>query len=192
MIFGRWTGVMPGEFRLEDENRLVRFLPARTFSAGEWITVAVSKSVKNAAGEALANGYTWNFWTLVVPSNASFRLQRRISVRLPGEVKVRTYGVYAGDLNGDGHHDLTVPNEEAHDVRVFMNDGQGGYSYSSRYPLPVPARPSTNEGMDFNGDNMIDFAVGNIQGNSVSVLLGNGRGGFLAPVTYPVAASRAA
>jgi len=186
MIFGRWTGVMPGEFRFEDGNRLVRFLPAKKFSGGEMITVAVSKRVKSAANDSLNNGYAWNFWTAARKADMTLTLKRGLQVRFAGEGPIRTYGSYAGDLNGDGYHDFTVPNEDVHDIRVFINDGKGLYSYSSRYELPKPAKPSTNEGMDFNGDGLIDFAVGNITGNSVSVLFGNGRGGFSAPTTYPV------
>jgi hypothetical protein len=186
MIFGRWAGVMPGEFRLEDGNRQVRFLPAKKFSAGEWITVAVSKRVKSAAGDSLGAGYAWNFWTASERGETTLQLKSQFPVRFANEPKVRTYGVYAGDLNGDGFHDLTVPNEDANDIRVFVNDRKGNYAFSSRYALTPPARPSTNEGADFNGDGSIDFAVGNIRGNSVSVLLGDGRGGFLAPNNYPV------
>jgi hypothetical protein len=91
-------------------------------------------------------------------------------------------------LNGDGYHDFTVPNEDANDLRVNLNDGRGNYAFSSRHPLPFPARPSTNEGMDFTGDAITDFAVGNIRGNAVSVLFGDGRGGFLAPANYAVGA----
>ncbi len=186
MIFGRWTGVMPGEFRLEDGNRQVRFLPAKKFSAGELITVAVSKRVKSATGDLLANGYTWNFWTAAGRGDMTLRLKSELPVRFANEFKIRTYGAYAGDLNGDGYHDFTVPNEDAHDIRIFLNDGKGSFAYSSRQQLPIPSKPSTNEGVDFNGDGITDFAVGNISGNSVSVLLGNGRGGLSAPTNYAV------
>jgi len=186
MIFGRWAGVMPGEFRLENGNRQIRFLPAKKFSAGEWITVAVSKRVKSATGDTLNNGYTWNFWTQAGRGQMTLRLKSQLPVRFPNEPPVRTYGAYAGDLNGDGFHDFTVPNEDANDIRVYFNNGKGNYTFSSRHPLTPPARPSTNEGVDFNGDGVIDFAVGNIRGNSVSVLFGDGRGGFLAPNNYSV------
>jgi len=185
-IFGRWAGVMPGEFRLEDGNRQVRFLPAKKFSAGEWITVAVSKRVKGATGDLLASGYTWNFWTASGRGDMTLRLKSELPVRFANESKIRTYGAYAGDLNGDGYHDFTVPNEDAHDIRIFLNDGKGNYIYSSRQQLPIPSKPSTNEGVDFNGDGITDFAVGNISGNAVSVLLGNGRGGLSAPTNYAV------
>jgi hypothetical protein len=185
-IFGRWTGILPGEFRLEKENRQARFIPGKVFSAGEWITVSVSKRVKNAAGESLTNGYAWNFWTAAGPGAMALLLERELPVRFTGEQQVRVYGVYAGDLNRDGYHDLTVPNEDANDIRVFLNDRAGNFSFASRHPLPVPSRPSTNEGMDFNGDGFTDFAAGNIRGNSVSVLFGDGKGGFLPHVTYSV------
>ncbi|MDZ7344877.1 MAG: FG-GAP-like repeat-containing protein, partial [candidate division KSB1 bacterium] len=186
LIFGRWSGVLPGEFRLQDGNRRARFIPARAFSAGEWITVSISKRVTNQAGEALTNGYAWNFWTKASPGSMNLQLVRQLPVRFEGERPIRVYGVYAGDLNRDGYHDLTVPNEDADDIRVFLNDRQGNFSFSSRHFLPVPARPSTNEGMDFNGDGRIDFAVGNIRGHAVSVLLGDGNGGFLPQTAYPV------
>ncbi len=186
LIFGRWTGVMPGAFRLEDGNRQVLFTPAKKFSAGEWITVAVSKRVKSATGDTLTQSHTCNFWTAAGRGDMTLRLKSELPVRFPNEPRVRTYGAYAGDLNGDGYHDFTVPNEDANDLRVYLNDGKGNYAFSSRHPLPFPARPSTNEGMDFNGDGITDFAVGNIRGHAVSVLFGDGRGGFLAPANYAV------
>jgi hypothetical protein len=42
-------------------------------------------------------------------------------------VLTQTYGAYAGDLDGDGWSDMILPNEESDDLRVFMNDGTGGY-----------------------------------------------------------------
>ncbi len=42
---------------------------------------------------------------------------------------------------------------------------------------------------DFDGDNKADLAVANRDGNSVTVLRGNGLGGFASPVEYPVGAT---
>ena len=186
MIAGRWAGVMPGEFRLENGNRQLRFIPAKKFSAGEWITVAISRRVRSVSGDSLSTGYTWNFWTQASRGDMTLRWKGQVPVRFANELPVRTYGAYAGDLNGDGFHDFTVPNEDANDIRVFFNDGRGNYAFSSRHLLGVPARPSTNEGADFNGDGFTDFAVGNIRGNAVSVLLGDGHGNFLPASKYPV------
>jgi hypothetical protein len=184
-VFGRWTGVCPGNFVFENNNQRVRFVPSKEFSAGEWITISVSRQIQNSAEENVAAGFAWNFWTRSGPGKLELVETETIDVREPGEGAIRTYGAYAGDLDGDGFHDFSAPNEFASDVRVFMNDGAGNYSDFDTYDLPSNSTPSTNEGADFNGDGFLDFAVGNITGNSMSVFLGNGSGGFAPAVTYP-------
>ena len=42
---------------------------------------------------------------------------------------------------------------------------------------------------DFNRDGKVDLAIVNVNGNSVSILLGNGDGSFAAPVGFPVGSS---
>ncbi len=185
-VFGRWTGVCPGTFIFENNNQRVRFIPDKNFSAGEFITISLSKSIQNLSGEKLEKGFAWNFWTKAGAASLELRKIRTINVRQPNEDAIRTYGAYAGDLDGDGFHDFAVPNENASDVRVFMNDGTGNYSTFSIYALPENSVPSTNEGGDFNLDGLLDFAVGNISGNSVSVFFGDGTGQLSVPVTYPV------
>ena len=48
----------------------------------------------------------------------------------------------------------------------------------SATPVPVGSEPYAVAVGDFNGDGMNDLAVANYGGNSVSILLGNGQGGF--------------
>lgn len=188
-VFGRWSGVCPGQFFLEENNQLVRFVPAKSFSAGEMITVALAKSIKSASGENMLSGYAWQFFTPAQPAVLELKEIRRINVRASGEGPIRTYGAYAGDLDGDGYHDFTVPNEDAHDVRVFMNDRGGDYTTPFKtYKLPVPSKPSTNEGADFNGDGLLDFAVGNITAGTAAVFFGNGDGTLRLQKSYPTAA----
>lgn len=185
-VFGRWTGVCPGEFTFENNNHRIRFTPNKLFSAGEWITVSLSRSIQNPATEKLAKGFAWNFWTKAGAGKLDLVETRTINVRQVNEGAIRTYGAYAGDLDGDGFHDFAVPNEFASDVRVFMNDGAGNYNDFEIYDLPDNSTPSTNEGGDFNGDGFLDFAVGNISGNSMSVFFGDGTGELSTAVTYPV------
>ncbi|MGH7496018.1 MAG: FG-GAP-like repeat-containing protein [bacterium] len=188
-VFGRWAGVCPGEYEFLDNNQQIRFLPRRAFSGGELITVSISKEVRNANGETMAKGFAWSFVTASRPGSFELRESRRISVRRPGEGQIRTYGAYAGDLNGDGYHDFTVPNEDANDIRVFMNDGAGSYSTIFRvFPLPANSTPSTNEGADFNGDGLLDFALGNIRSGTAGVFIGDGQGGFATPKIYSTGA----
>ncbi len=185
-VFGRWTGVCPGEYSFENNDQRVLFRPGKIFSAGEWITVSLSKDIQSSTGQNMANGYAWNFWTKSAPGSLDLRKKRTIDVRNPGEGMIRTYGAYAGDLNGDGFHDFIVPNEEASDVRVFLNDGTGDYASFDTYPVPANSLPSTNAGADFNGDGLLDFACGNIRGGTVSVFMGDGRGNLSGPINYPV------
>lgn len=176
-VFGRWSGVMPGEVTLDETRTELTFVPARTFHPGEHVTVMVGAgALRTPEGEALSPGHAWTFWTAPEPADLAMAHEETISVRRPGEERIQTYGAYAGDLDGDGDSDLLVPNERSADLRIFLNDGSGGYSGPTVYPIPGGAVPSTNEGADFDGDGVIDVAVGNIGNAVVSVFLGEGDG----------------
>ncbi len=187
MVWGRWSGVVQGELTFENNNTRARFTPNRPFSAGERITVSLARHVRAGTGETLGQGYAWQFWVRALPASLVLNETARLEVRRANEEWIQTYGAYAGDLDGDGYTDFAVPNERTNDVRVFMNDGSGGYRGGfSVYPVPQGDRPSTNEGADFNLDGHIDLAVGNSQNDQMSVFLGRGDGQFQAAQTYTV------
>lgn len=177
-VFGRWSGVMSGEFSFHDNDMEVRFTPAKRFSAGEYVQVSLSRSIKDTGNQPLEFGFSWTFWAAANPGSIRVEEVKRIPVRNDGEGWIQTYGANAGDLNGDGYSDYMVPNERSNDVRVFLNDGNGSYSNFTTFSLPNANRPSTNEGSDFNGDGFIDYAVGSTQNDAVHILLGDGEGGF--------------
>ena len=179
-VFGRWSGPMTGSFQFESENRMVRFTPAENFFHGEWVTVNVSRAVKNAKGEALASGYTWNFWTRTEPGTIDQTFVRKISIRRSGDDWIQSYGAYAGDLNNDGWSDLTIPNERTNDARIFLNDGTGDYDGFKIVGLTGASSPSANEGADFNMDGEIDLAVGSGGNSIMTVMIGDGTGNFSA------------
>ncbi|MBK9386008.1 MAG: VCBS repeat-containing protein [Planctomycetes bacterium] len=183
-VAGRWSGPVSGTVRLEDPQTLV-FMPSRAFFPGESVSVRVSGAVRSQAGLALRGGFAAGFWIASAPGSGSFGLAQTIHLRDPGEVLLQTYGVFAADLDGDGAPDLSAVNEQSDDVRVLRNDGCGGYVRSSRHRMPSGSRPSTNEGADFNGDGRIDLVVGDLLGDSISVLMGNGSGGYGPAQTYP-------
>lgn len=186
-IFGQWSGVANGQFSLQNNNTQVRFAPSTLFSAGEVVTVSLSRSVKSQSGENLARGYAWNFWIRTSPGTLNLTEVSRISARRAGEPHIQTYGAHGADLNHDGYSDFFAPNEISNDCRVFLNNGSGGFSGFTVFPIPNGSRPSTNESADFNNDGNLDLAVGNSAGDTVTVFLGNGAGGFLSIRNYQAA-----
>lgn len=178
LVFGHWSGVARGQYILEENNTTLRFIPQRPFFAGEWVTVNLSRRIRSQAGDSMGRGYAWNFWIRTLPGTLNLQETHRFSLRRPGEGRIQAYGAYAGDLNGDGWTDFVVPNEISRDIRVLMNDGTGGFGPFTIHPLPNGQSPSTNEGSDYNGDGIIDVAVGNAGGDSVAVFVGDGTGSF--------------
>jgi len=180
--FGRWSGPMSGTFTLDNDNTRLRFQPTESFFAGEWVTVNLAKAIQNMQGDSLVS-YTWNFWIETSPGSLDQRLVDIISLRRPAEGLIQTYGAYAGDLNNDGFSDLTVVNEKADDLRIFLNDGLGNYSGYERVPMGDKF-PSPNEGGDFDLDGQIDLAVSTAHQDEVRVLFGDGTGTFPTMETY--------
>ncbi len=94
---------------------------------------------------------------------------------VPSQVRV-------ADFNGDGKLDLTVPDHNAGTNQVLLGDGHGGFG--------APIATSGGGGGfvvtgDFNSDGKVDLAV---VASGVTILLGNGAGGFTVGNSYPFAA----
>jgi hypothetical protein len=93
--------------------------------------------------------------------------------------------VAVGDFNGDGIPDLAVANSRDGTVSVLLGDGHGGFSPAASSPFPVGADPLSVAVGDFNRDGIPDLAVANYLSHSVSVLLGDGHGGFSPAASSP-------
>jgi hypothetical protein len=178
MVWGRWSGVHYGNIKLSSDSTSLTFTSAENFFWGEMVTVSLSKGIKDVDNVHLGFGYSWNFWIKVQEGTLDLTRTGTVNVRQQGEGHIQTYGTYAGDLDGDGWSDFVVPNENTADVRVFMNDQQGGYDNFTIFTINGGSRPSTNEGFDFNLDGLMDFAVGNSTSDQVTVFMGDGTGGF--------------
>jgi hypothetical protein len=93
--------------------------------------------------------------------------------------------VAAGDFNNDGNVDLVSANRFSSDVTLLLGDGSGGFQSNGNFPAGQYCR-ALGVG-DFDGDGNLDLAVANAEfdDNTVSVLLGDGNGGFSPAVNLP-------
>ncbi|HEY6376298.1 MAG TPA: Ig-like domain repeat protein [Edaphobacter sp.] len=105
----------------------------------------------------------------------------------PVTVGAVPYGVAVGDFNGDGHADLAVVNTDSGTVTILLGNGSGGFSSAPGSPVAVGTNPYLVAVGDFNGDGNADLAVTNFTSNNVSILLGDGSGGFTQPSGSPIA-----
>ncbi len=85
------------------------------------------------------------------------------------------------DLNGDGKLDVTVVNGTDNNVQVLLGVGDGTLRAGT---YRVGANPTGITSGDFNRDGILDLAVLNGDA-SVTILLGDGHGGFKALNPFP-------
>ena len=105
----------------------------------------------------------------------------------PFAVGTNPYSVAVADFNGDGNPDLAVANYGSGTVTVLLGDGSGGFAAASGSPFAVGTNPQSLAVGNFNGDGNADLAIVNGGDGTVTVLLGNGRGGFRAATGSPFA-----
>jgi hypothetical protein len=94
--------------------------------------------------------------------------------------------VVVGDFNQDGKPDLAVANPSSNNVTILLGNGSGGFTQSAGSPVAVGTFPLAVAVGDFNLDGKPDLAAANNNSNNVTVLLGNGSGGFTHPTRSPV------
>ncbi len=105
--------------------------------------------------------------------------------------------IVAGDFTGSGVMDLAVANSDSDDVSILMGNGHGGFVTLPPIPLgDQTGEPVSITAGDFWGNGALDLAVADQSSDSVSVLQGNGHGGFVVlppislgddPLNFPVA-----
>jgi hypothetical protein len=99
--------------------------------------------------------------------------------------------VAAGDFNRDGKPDLAVADNGGDGVTILLGNGAGGFAPAAGSPFPTGSMPFAIAVADFNLDNRLDLAAANSGSDNVTILLGNGAGGFAAAPGSPVAAGSA-
>ena len=92
-----------------------------------------------------------------------------------------------GDFNTDGKPDLTITIPGTNNVTILLGDGLGGFTQPAGSPVGVGGSPQSVVVSDFNLDGKPDLATANSGSNNVTILLGDGLGGFTQPAGSPIA-----
>jgi hypothetical protein len=92
--------------------------------------------------------------------------------------------VATGDVTGDGHADIVATGFNANEVVVFPGDGAGGFGDAQHYTIGNAQTPRAVALADVNGDGHPDIVTANGDSGNISVLLGNGQGGFAAATNF--------
>jgi hypothetical protein len=146
-------------------------------------TCSVTASQGGNASYGAAAPVTRSFSVSLANPSGSF--QGAASIQLPAGTYAES--VTVGDFNGDGIQDLATANYTSHNVTVLLGNGSGGFTEATGSPFTVGGLPYSVVAGDFNGDGIQDLATANYSSNNVTVLLGNGAGGFTGATGSPFA-----
>lgn len=110
-------------------------------------------------------------------------------------INVAAHIIAAGDVNNDKNIDLALTHHDSFGVLVLLGTGDGKFAAAPGSPfIAHQGTKAHNHGLalnDFNSDGNLDITTSNQDDNSVSVLLGDGRGSFAPAPGSPFAVGRA-
>jgi hypothetical protein len=91
--------------------------------------------------------------------------------------------IFVGDFDRDGYLDLAIANHDATSVTILLGDGRGGFRGGPGSPLVVHSKPHphTVAGCDADGDGILDLVIDSWGENRLTLLRGDGKGGFRTP-----------
>ena len=94
--------------------------------------------------------------------------------------------VEIADLNADGKADIVVADADDNAVTVLLGDGKGKFAEAKGSPFAAGNSPNDICVADLNGDGKPDLAIANHEAKYITVLLGDGQGGFTPAHGSPV------
>jgi hypothetical protein len=108
----------------------------------------------------------------------------------PRGTVIGSNSIGSADLNGDGKADIAYIDSSGNNLRIYLNDGSGGFSSFSSYATggagPVPQQLTI---ADFDGDGDKDVAMTLRGTDKFVVFMNNGNGTFAGHVDYGTGSS---
>ena len=114
------------------------------------------------------------------PTSLNFRPVVFRVGKAPGPIAV-------ADVNHDGRPDIIVGNMDDGTISVLLGDGTGRFTPAPGSPFPCNANPNDIAVADMNADGHPDLVIANTQTPYITVLLGDGKGGFTPAAHSPFA-----
>jgi hypothetical protein len=133
---------------------------AGRFNADSFLDLAVANSGSNTVSILQGNGSLGFTVSATVPVGTT-----------PSFIAV-------GDWNNDGKLDLAVTNQASNDVTILMGDGAGGFTQAAGSPVAGGSAPVAIAAGLLDADGVPDLAIANSTTNTVTILRGDGLGGF--------------
>lgn len=172
------------------------FAAAVNSPAGDWPSspVVADFDADGHLDVAVKNPGTKEVSILFGDGSGQFAAPQAIAIGAESE----PFGLAVGDVDGDGHPDLVVANAETGGqefpppelpgtVALLRNDGSGGFAPAQLMPAGDGQGRAQGVALaDVTGDGKLDIVVSRPNANAVSVLAGEGSGGFAAAVNRPV------
>jgi len=96
----------------------------------------------------------------------------------PIPVGAAPYSVAVGDLNNDSKMDFVITNGNSNNLSILLGNGDGTFTPAPSSPFAITNNPRHVVAIDFNHDGKLDLAVTCLAGTGMTILLGDGSGGF--------------
>jgi len=162
------TGLLPGTYGVD--GGLIQMTPTQPFRPGEFVQVSATTGTLNLAGMGPLSPTVWQFWTVVGGGSGTFYESGQVFSQST------TLAVAVGDVDGDGDLDVLTGHSDV--VRVWLNDGTGGFADNGQW-LDGGGEVGALALGDLDGDGDLDAFVAYDTGSVFNkVWLNNGGGVF--------------